>query len=40
MITPEKLDNHVKQVSVSLNGNFQNVEIVKLGGNTFMIQGH
>ena len=30
-----KLDSSVKQVSVSINGNFQNVEIVKLGGNTF-----
>ena len=30
-----KLDSSVKQVSVGINGNFQNVEIVKLGGNTF-----
>ncbi|MAR63713.1 MAG: metalloprotease TldD [Rickettsiales bacterium] len=30
-----KLDSSVKQVSVSINGNFQNVEIIKLGGNTF-----
>ncbi len=30
-----KLDSSVKQVSASINGNFQNVEIVKLGGNTF-----
>ena len=30
-----KLDSSVKQVSVSINGNFQNVEVVKLGGNTF-----
>ena len=30
-----KLDSSVKQVSVSINGNFQNIEIVKLGGNTF-----
>ena len=30
-----KLDLSVKQVSVGINGNFQNVEIVKLGGNTF-----
>ena len=30
-----KLDSSVKQVSVSINGNFQNVEVLKLGGNTF-----
>ena len=30
-----KLDNNVKQVSVSLNGNFQNIEIIKEGGNAF-----
>ena len=30
-----KLDSSVKQVSVGINGNFQNVEIIKLGGNTF-----
>ena len=30
-----KLDNSVKQVSVSLNGNFQNIEIIKEGGNFF-----
>ena len=30
-----KLDSSVKQVSVGINGNFQNIEIVKLGGNTF-----
>ena len=30
-----KLDNSVKEVSVSLNGNFQNIEIIKAGGNIF-----
>mgnify|MGYP001161464176 FL=1 len=30
-----KLDLSVKQVSVSLNGNFQNIEIIKEGGNVF-----
>ena len=30
-----KLDVSVKQVSVSLNGNFQNIEIIKEGGNVF-----
>ena len=29
------MDNNVKQVSVSLNGNFQNIEIIKEGGNIF-----
>ena len=34
-IYARKLDESVKEVSVSLNGNFQKIEVVKEGGNIF-----